>query len=124
MACMVLGTVAVIAPPPARQHKDVDVDLRTVPVDWLDVILAFTLLEWLALGLRRRFSGRGLSLADLGFGLAPGLLLMLALRLAAPAEVPPGVFLCCAAAGFFHAWDFVRRSRCADRADARADAAR
>ncbi len=91
-------------------------DLRTVPVAWLDVILAFTLLEWLALAMRRRYSGRGLDLADLSFGLVPGLLLMLALRLAAPAEVPPGVFLCCAAAGVFHAWDFVRRSRCADRA--------
>ena len=112
---MVLGTVAVIAPPLARQHKDVAVDLRTVPVAWLDVILAFTLLEWLALALRRRFSGRGLDLANLSLGLVPGLLLMLALRLAAPAEVPSGVFVCCAAAGVFHAWDFVRRSRSSDR---------
>lgn len=110
-----LDTVALIAPPPARQHKDLAVDLRTVPVAWLDVILAFTLLEWLALALRRRLSGRGLGLGDLSLGLVPGLLLMLALRLAAPAEVPPGVLLCCAAAGLFHAWDFVRRIRAADR---------
>jgi len=90
------------------------VELRTVPVAWLDVILAFTLLEWLVLALRWRFIGRGLDLANLSLGLVPGLLLMLALRLAAPAAVPVEVFLCCAGAGIFHAWDFARRSRVAD----------
>lgn len=113
---MVLGTVSRIGPQPARQHKDIPVELRTVPAAWLDVILAFTLLEWLALSLRRRYSGRGLDLGSLSLGLVPGLLLMLALRLAAPAAVPVEVFLCCAAAGIFHAWDFARRSRVADAA--------
>ena len=89
-------------------------ELITLPVVWLDLILAFTLLEWLVLALRRRFSGRGLDLRNLTMGLVPGLLLMLAMRLAASDAVPAGVFLCCAAAGVFHAWDFGRRSRAAD----------
>ena len=91
-------------------------ELITLPVVWLDLILAFTLLEWLVLALRRRVSGRGLDLRNLTLGLLPGLLLMLALRLAASDDVPAGAFLCCAAAGVFHAWDFARRSRSADAA--------
>ncbi len=89
-------------------------DTITLPLAWLDLILAITLLEWLLLALRKRVTGRGLDLADLSLGLAPGLLLMSAVRLAAPADVPAGVFVCCAAAGLFHACDFLRRSRVAD----------
>ncbi len=88
----------------------------TFPVALLDLVLAITLLEWLVLALRRRWIGRGLNFTDLSLGLVPGLLLMLAVRLAAPAEVPAAVFLCCAAAGLFHAFDFLRRSRVADAA--------
>ena len=91
-------------------------DPITLPVALLDLILAITLLEWLVLALRKRVTGRGLCLIDLGLGLAPGLLLMSAVRLAANANVPAGVFLCCAAAGLFHAFDFLRRSRVADAA--------
>ena len=91
-------------------------ELITLPVVWLDLIWVFTLLEWLVLALRRRVSGRGLDIPSLTLGLLPGLLLMLALRLAASDTVPAGAFLCCAAAGLFHGWDFARRSRSADAA--------
>ena len=93
-------------------------ELITLPVVWLDLILVFTGLEWLALALRRLLSGRGLDIRNLTLGLLPGLLLMLALRLVASDAVPAGAFLCCAAAGLFHAWDFARRSRSADAAPA------
>ena len=85
-------------------------ELHTLPAFWLDLILVFTLLEWLALALWRRFGGGGLGPAELALGILPGLLLMLALRLAAPDQVPVAVYLCCALAGLVHAWDFVRRS--------------
>jgi len=44
--------------------------------------------------------------------------LLLAARLAALAEVPAAVFLCCIAASVFHVCDFFRRSRMADAARA------
>jgi hypothetical protein len=94
------------------------VDLMTFPVALLDLILAITLIEWLVLVLRKRWTGRGMDLADMSLSLVPGLLLMLAARLAAPAEVPAAVFLCCIAAGVFHGCDFFRRSRVADAARA------
>jgi len=95
----------------------------TFPVALLDLIVAITLLEWVALALRRRWTGRGLDFTNLSLGLVPGLLLMLAVRLAAPADVPAAVFLCCAAAGLFHACDFLRRSRLADANAALTDGA-
>jgi len=44
--------------------------------------------------------------------------LMLLERLAAPAELPAMVFLCCTAAGVFHACDFFRHRRVAGTARA------
>ena len=44
--------------------------------------------------------------------------LMLVARLAAPAEVPGAVLLCCIAAGVFHARDFFRHRRVAGTARA------
>jgi len=93
----------------------------TFPVALLDLILAITLLEWLVLVLRKRWTGRGMGLYSVSLSLVPGLLLMLAARLAAPAEVPVPVFLCFIAAGVFHAFDFFRRSRLADAASALGD---
>ena len=93
----------------------------TFPVALLDLILAITLLEWLVLVLRKRWTGRGMGLYSVSLSLVPGLLLMRAARLAAPAEVPVPVFLCFIAAGVFHACDFFRRSRLADAASALGD---
>ncbi len=93
----------------------------TFPVALLDLILAITLLEWLVLVLRKRWTGRGMGLYSVSLSLVPGLLLMLAARLAAPAEVPVPVFLCFIAAGVFHACDFFRRSRLADATSALGD---
>jgi hypothetical protein len=92
------------------------VDLMTFPATLLDLILVFTLLEWLVLALRRQRTGRGMPVLDLSLGLLPGFLLMLALRVAAPSQVPAEALLFCAAAGLAHASDFLRRNRQADHA--------
>jgi hypothetical protein len=86
------------------------------PAVLLDLILAITFLEWMVLAVRRRLTGRGLDFTNLSLGLVPGLFLMLALRVAAPADVPAGVFACCVVAGLFHICDFFRRCRAADAA--------
>ena len=90
----------------------------TFPATLLDLILAFTLLEWLVLALRRQRTGRGMPVLDLSLGLLPGFLLMLALRVAAPSQVPAETLLFCAAAGLAHGSDFLRRNRMADSAAA------
>ncbi len=90
----------------------------TFPATLLDLILAFTLLEWLVLALRRQRTGRGMPVLDLSLGLLPGFMLMLALRVAAPSQVPAETLLFCAAAGLAHGSDFLRRNRMADSAAA------
>jgi hypothetical protein len=77
----------------------------------LDFVLAITLLEYAVLALRQRRIGRGLGPLDLAYALAPGFLLMLALRLTHPVGLAPGVMLCLALAGVVHAADFYRRQR-------------
>jgi hypothetical protein len=54
---------------------------------FLDLVLAFTLAEWLVLVLRHRLTGRGLDPLNVSLGLAPGLMLMLALKLSSPAQL-------------------------------------
>ena len=76
---------------------------------FLDVVLAFTLAEWLVLVLRHRFTGGGLDPINVSLGLAPGLMLMVALKLSAPTQLTWPVMAALAASGLAHAWDFRRR---------------
>ncbi|MEI7785214.1 MAG: hypothetical protein WCK08_12585 [Betaproteobacteria bacterium] len=85
-----------------------------LPAGFLDGVIAFTLLEFAYLAWRHRRSGRGLGPRDLASGLAPGLGLMLALRLADLPQVPLASVLALAIAGLAHAWDFRRRFALAD----------
>jgi hypothetical protein len=76
---------------------------------FLDLVLAFTLVEWLVLLLRHRLTGRGLDPLNVSLGLAPGLMLMLALKLSSPAQLTWPVMAALAASGLAHALDFRRR---------------
>ena len=76
---------------------------------FLDLVLAFTLAEWLVLVLRHKFTGRGLDPLNVSLGLAPGLMLMLALKLSEPTTLTWPVMVALAASGLAHAIDFRRR---------------
>ncbi len=82
---------------------------------FLDFVLAFTVVEFVALGLLNQRTGRGLQWLDLGFGLVPGFLLMLAYRVSQPQSLSGPVLLCLAVAGVAHACDFYRRHRACAR---------
>jgi hypothetical protein len=84
------------------------------PPAFVDGVIVFTLLEFVFLAWRHQRTGRGLPLRDLAWGLAPGLCLMVALRLADLPQVPWPVVLALAIAGLAHAWDFRRRFALAD----------
>jgi hypothetical protein len=84
------------------------------PPAFVDGVIVFTLLEFVFLAWRHQRTGRGLPPRDLAWGLAPGLCLMVALRLADLPQVPWPVVLALAIAGLAHAWDFRRRFRQAD----------
>ena len=84
------------------------------PPAFVDGVIVFTLLEFVFLAWRHQRTGRGLPPRDLAWGLAPGLCLMVALRLADLPQVPWPVVLALAIAGLAHAWDFQRRFRQAD----------
>jgi hypothetical protein len=83
----------------------------TLPAVVLDLILGFTVLEFLVLGLIHQRLRRGLGWVDLSLGLAPGFLLMLTYRVSQPASLSLPVMACLAAAGVVHAADFYRRYR-------------
>lgn len=85
----------------------------TVSPHFLDFVLAFTVVEFVVLGLLNQRSGRGLQWMDLAFGLTPGFLLMLAYRVSQPQSLSGPVLLCLAVAGMAHAVDFFRRHRAA-----------
>ena len=87
-------------------------DLALSP-HFLDFILVFTVLEFIVLGLLHQRSGRGLPWVDLGFGLMPGFLLMLAYRVSQPQSLSGPVLVCLALAGLAHGADFYRRHRTA-----------
>lgn len=76
---------------------------------FLDLVLAFTLAEWLVLVLRYKLMGRGMDPINVSLGLAPGLMLMLALKLSEPTTLTLPVMAALAASGLAHAWDFRRR---------------
>jgi len=84
------------------------------PPAFVDGVIGFTLLEFVFLAWRHQRTGRGLPPRDLAWGLAPGLCLMVALRLADLPQVPWPVVLALAIAGLAHAWDFRRRFALAD----------
>ena len=84
------------------------------PPAFVDGVIVFTLLEFVFLAWRHQRTGRGLPPRDLAWGLAPGLCLMVALRLADLPQVPWPVVLALAIAGLAHAWDFRRRFAMAD----------
>ena len=77
----------------------------------VEMILAFMVLEALAIGLYHRRTGRGLSPLDLLLNLAAGALLLLALRAAIvdPDPLAPAPYL--AVALFAHVADLARRWR-------------
>jgi hypothetical protein len=76
---------------------------------WVDVAIAITLLEALAVSAYRRRTGRGPSLRGFALGLAPGLCLMAALRCSVDATGWGWVMLFLAAAGLGHAADLWQR---------------
>jgi hypothetical protein len=84
------------------------------PPVFVDGVIVFTLLEFVCLAWRHQRTGRGLPPRDLAWGLAPGLCLMVALRLADLPQVPWPVVLALAIAGLAHACDFRRRFAQAD----------
>jgi hypothetical protein len=90
---------------------------NSLPIIWVDAILLFTLCEWCVLSMISTQTQQGLRFADISAGLLPGWLLMLALRFAAPQELPREVFVCLALAGTAHALDFYRRYKKANRAN-------
>ena len=85
-----------------------------MPASFVDAVIAFTVMEFVVLVWRHQRTGRGLGPRDLASGLAPGLCLMVALRLAELPQVPWPVVLALAIAGLAHAWDFRRRFALAD----------
>ena len=80
----------------------------------LELVYVLVDMEFVVLVWRHQRTGRGLGPRDLASGLAPGLGLMVALRLADLPQVPWPVVLALAIAGLAHAWDFRRRFRQAD----------
>ena len=85
-----------------------------LPAGFLDGVIVFTLLEFVVLAWRHQRTGRGLGPVAVATGLAPGLCLMIALRLADVPELPLAAVLALAGAGLAHAWDFRRRFAQAD----------
>ena len=79
---------------------------------WLiDAVIAFTLVEGLALGLHHRRTGRGLAVGEFAANLAAGLCLMLALRGAVAGAEWRWIALCLLGAGVAHGTDLWRRWR-------------
>ncbi|HEU4457692.1 MAG TPA: hypothetical protein VFR90_01045 [Methylibium sp.] len=76
--------------------------------DFVDAVIAITLLECVALALWSRRRG-GVDLAALAPSLVSGLLLMLALRAAVAGAAAAWIALPVALAGLAHLWDLRRR---------------
>ena len=85
-----------------------------MPASLVDAVIAFTIMEFVILVWRHQRTGRGLGAVELATGLAPGLCLMIALRMADVPELPLAAVLALAGAGLAHAWDFRRRFAQAD----------
>ena len=78
---------------------------------WVDLIIAFTLLEGLALTAYFRFTGRGVSPTHFGVNLVSGVCLMFALRSALAGAGPVWIAAGLLASGLAHGLDLWRRWR-------------
>ena len=77
----------------------------------LDAVIAFTLLEGVALWLYHAATGRGLAPRDYALNMVSGLCLMLAVRAALGTAMGPWIAVCLAGAGLAHGLDLWRRWR-------------
>jgi hypothetical protein len=77
----------------------------------VDAVIAFTVLETLALLAWRRYSGRGIAPRPLLSTMASGLTLMVALRVVVAGAPWPWLVACLMAAGVAHAIDLRVRWR-------------
>lgn len=75
----------------------------------LDAVIAFTLLEGVALWLHHAATGRGLAPRDYALNMVSGLCLMLAVRAALGTATEPWIAVCLAGAGLAHGLDLWRR---------------
>ena len=75
----------------------------------LDAVIAFTLLEGVALWLYHATTGRGLAPRDYALNMVSGLCLMLAVRTALGDSPWPWIAVCLAGAGLAHGLDIWRR---------------
>ena len=78
-------------------------------VDLVDLVIALTLLECVALVVYHRLTRRGVAPKDYALNLASGLCLMFALRCALVKADWPWVALWLAAAGLAHGADIISR---------------
>ena len=76
---------------------------------WVDLVIAFTLAEGLALSLYHRTTGRGVALTQFGVNMLSGVFLMLALRTALASAGWRWTALWVLAAGLAHGLDLWRR---------------
>lgn len=76
---------------------------------WVDAVIAFTLLEGLALVLYFRVTRRGVAPSQFAWNMAAGVCLMLAVRLALVGAGAPWLFLALFASGVCHGTDLWRR---------------
>jgi len=83
----------------------------TVIAPLIDLVIAFTVVEGVALSLYHRVSRKGVAPRDFALNLLSGLCLMLALRCLAAGAGPLAVALCLLAAGTAHAVDLSMRWR-------------
>lgn len=77
----------------------------------VDAVIALTLIEFLALAVWHRKTGRGVAPGDIGLNLFSGLSLMLALRFALADSGAGLIALALTAAGILHGSDLIRRWR-------------
>ena len=78
---------------------------------WVDLVMALSIVEGLALAAWFRVTRRGVAPAQFAVNLVSGLCLMLALRGALVGAAWPWLALCLLAAGLAHAADLWRRWR-------------
>lgn len=81
------------------------------PAQWVDVILALTLLEGLCIALHHRLTGKGLAPRSYALNLLAGLCLMLALRGSVQQSGWLQINIFLFAAGVAHGLDLWRRWR-------------
>lgn len=81
------------------------------PVQWVDLILALTLIEGMVIALHHRLTGRGLAPSAYALNLMAGLSLMMALRASVQGSDWLLINLFLVLAGIAHGLDLYRRWR-------------